>query len=96
MGVRTAEQGLYKTMGLEIQPKSFDFDFKKGRVYTFTILSNNLELQKYYKVGSIIASKGNISITVNGKSFSINPIIQTGVMFKEGTNLDKKTTNMYN
>jgi len=96
IGVRIAELGLYKTMGLDLKPKSFNFDFQSDRVYSFTIIGNRLELKKYYKVGNILASKGNISIVVNGKRFAINSIIPTGVVLQESMNLDKKTAKMYN
>ena len=46
LGVRIAEQGLYETMGLDLRPKSFDFDFQRDRVYSFTILGNSLEVKK--------------------------------------------------
>ncbi|HQA59690.1 MAG: histidine kinase [Tepidanaerobacteraceae bacterium] len=96
LGVRIAEQGLYETMGLDLRPKSFDFDFQRDRVYSFTILGNSLEVKKYYQVGNIVACREKIDVTINGKSFTINPIIPTGVMMRESVNLDKKTAKMYN
>jgi len=96
IGVRAAEMGLYATMGLDLQPKSFDFVFQRDRLYSFTVFGNSLELKKFYKVGNILASKGNISIVVSGKSFTINSIIPTGVMLRETANLDKTTAKLYN
>ena len=96
MGIRIAEKGLYNTMGLDLKPQSFDFDFQDDRVYSFTVLGNNIKLQKYYKVGNIVAYRGQISFVINGKTFTINSMIPTGVMLQERLNLDKKTANMYN
>ncbi len=96
IGVRVAEKGLYDTMGIDWRPQSFDFDFQEDRVYRFTLLGNSVKLQNYHKIGNIVAYRGHISFIVNGKTFTINSIIPTGVMLREGPNLDKKTTNMYN
>jgi len=96
IGIRIAELGLYETMGLDLKPKSFDFDFQRDRVYRFVVLGNSLKLQKNYKVGNVVVCKGNISIIINGKRFTINSIISTGVTLKERLNLDKKSANMYN
>ncbi|MCG1012696.1 histidine kinase [Tepidanaerobacter sp. GT38] len=96
IGVRVAEKGLYNTMGLDLRPQSFDFDFQEDRVYSFTVLGSNIKLQKYYKIGNMVACRGQISFMINGKTFTINSMIPTGVMLQERLNLDKKTANMYN
>ncbi|NLZ52024.1 MAG: histidine kinase [Thermoanaerobacteraceae bacterium] len=96
IGVRIAEKGLYDTMGLDLRPKSFDFDFQSDRVYSFTVFGNSLKLQKYYRIGDIFAHKGHLSLVINGKKISINSLVPTGFFFMERLNLDKKSANMYN
>jgi hypothetical protein len=96
IGIRIAEKGLYDAMGLDLRPRSFDFDFESDRIYSFTVLGNSLKLQKYYKIGNIFAYNGQISFIINGRRFTFNSIIPTGVMLKDPLNLDKKSANMYN
>lgn len=96
LGIRIAEKGLNVTMGLDIRPKSFNVDILGDRVYNFTVLGNNLKLQRYYKIGNIFADKGHLTMKINGKKIKLNSLIPTGVMLKGRLNLDKKSANMYN
>ncbi|MGI6425295.1 MAG: histidine kinase [Tepidanaerobacteraceae bacterium] len=96
IGIREAEKGLYCIMGLDIIPRSFHFSLNDKNVLTLTILGNDLTLHRYYKIGDIYTERGYVSIKINGKKIGTNSLIPPDLLQKEPSNLDKKTSYMYN
>jgi len=75
LGLRTAEQGVYSTMGIETRPKTFDLDYYRDGVYNVNIMGRNFELDKKYKIGDLNISNELIILKFNGKEIKFSPLI---------------------
>lgn len=96
-GLRMAEAGVYSTMGLDMRPASFDFDFDlQSRVYDISFMGMRRQFTGTFKIADFYADKKIICIKFSGMDFTVHPLIDLGFILKSGTNLDKKSTKMYN
>lgn len=97
LGLRMAEEGVYSTMGLDKKPASFDFAFNvRDRTYDLSILGRHWQFTSILKITDFYADRKKISIKFLGKDIEFHPLINLGLKFKSGVNLDKKSAEMYN
>jgi len=75
LGLRTAEQGVYSTMGIETRPQIFDLDYHSDGVYNLNIMGKNFELDKKYKIGDLNIIDRLITLKINEKEIKFSPII---------------------
>ena len=94
-GLRIAEQGLYTTMGINQELRTFNFKIVGDRNYDVWVLGKNLSFQKTYKIGDFYADKATIYLKMQGRQFYINPLISFVPPLKS-LNLDKNPIELYN